>query len=227
MFGAFLILTGIKMLRQRDEHADLSKSRILRWFRSRVPHTDGFRGQRFWVREGGVLLATPLLSVLVMIELTDVIFAVDSIPAIFAVTQEPFLVFTANAFAILGLRALYFLLADLMDRFVYLKTGLAIVLLWVGAKMMLHIWDVKVPTLVSLGVVVAIIGASVLLSLRATRPERQAAAVGRAASGGEAADGGQAEAATALDGSPSDRPVPVDASGAQPGPRDQGTAADR
>ncbi|MFI0432075.1 MAG: TerC family protein, partial [Candidatus Nanopelagicales bacterium] len=169
LFGALLILTGIKMLRQRDEHADMSKSRVLKWFRRTVPHTEDFRGQRFWVREGGRWLATPLLSVLVLIELTDVVFAVDSIPAIFAVTQEPFLVFTANAFAILGLRALYFLLADLMDRFVYLKTGLAIVLLWVGAKMMLHIWDIKIPTLTSLAVVVLVIGVSVIWSLRATR----------------------------------------------------------
>ena len=169
LFGAFLILTGIKMLRQREEHMDVGNSRLLRWFRAKVPHTDDFRGQKFWVRENGVWLATPLLSVLLMIEFTDIIFAVDSIPAIFAVTSEPFLVFTANAFAILGLRALYFLLADLIDRFVYLKTGLAIVLVWVGGKMMLHIWDIKIPTLVSLGVVMAIITVSVVLSLRATR----------------------------------------------------------
>ncbi|MDQ1247578.1 MAG: tellurite resistance protein TerC [Actinomycetota bacterium] len=169
LFGAFLIITGIKMLRQREEHMDVGKSRLLRWFRAKVPHTDDFRGQRFWVRENGVWLATPLLSVLLMIEFTDIIFAVDSIPAIFAVTSEPFLVFTANAFAILGLRALYFLLADLIDRFVYLKTGLAFVLVWVGVKMMLHIWDIKIPTLTSLGIVLAIIAVSVILSLRATR----------------------------------------------------------
>jgi tellurite resistance protein TerC len=176
LFGIFLIFTGIKMLRQRDEHVDVSKSRLLRWFRRTVPHTEDFRGQRFWVKEGGRWLATPLLSVLLLIEFTDIIFAVDSIPAIFAVTQEPFLVFTANAFAILGLRALYFLLADLIDRFVYLKTGLAIVLLWVGAKMILHIWDIKIPTLVSLAVVLAIITASVVWSLRATRTPREVSA---------------------------------------------------
>ena len=106
-------------------------------------------------------------------EVTDIIFAVDSIPAIFAVTQEPFLVFTANAFAILGLRAMYFLLADLMHRFVHLKAGLAAVLVWVGVKMLLHLVDVKVPTLVSLGVVAALVATSVLLSLRATSPDRE------------------------------------------------------
>ncbi|MCB9412604.1 MAG: TerC family protein [Actinobacteria bacterium] len=168
LFGAFLIFTGIKMLRQREEHFDVEKSRVVSWFRRTVPHTDDYRGQRFWVREGGRWLATPLLTVLVLIEVTDIIFAVDSIPAIFAVTQEPFLVFTANAFAILGLRALYFLLADLIHRFVYLKTGLAIVLVWVGAKMMLHIWDIKIPTLASLAVVVSILAVSVVWSIKST-----------------------------------------------------------
>ena len=175
LFGAFLIFTGIKMLRQRNETFDVADSKVVAWFRRTVPHTDDYRGQRFWVREGGRWLATPLLTVLVMIELTDVIFAVDSIPAIFAVTQEPFLVFTANAFAILGLRALYFLLADLIHRFVYLKTGLAIVLVWVGVKMMLHIWDIKIPTLTSLGIVLVILAISVIASVVATRGQNTSA----------------------------------------------------
>jgi tellurite resistance protein TerC len=152
---------------------DVSRSRTLRWFRRVVPHTDEPEGGRFVVRRGGRWLATPLLAVLVVVEVTDVIFAVDSIPAIFAVTSEPFLVFTANAFAILGLRAMYFLLADLIHRFVYLKTGLAAVLVWVGVKMLLHLVDVKVPTLVSLGVVAALVTTSVVLSLRATRDTGQ------------------------------------------------------
>ncbi len=169
LFGVFLIATGIQMLRHRNEHIDVANSRVLRWFRRTVPHTDEYHGQRFWVRKAGKWVATPLLSVLVLVEITDIIFAVDSIPAIFAVTQEPFLVFTANAFAILGLRAMYFLLADLIHRFKYLKTGLAFVLVWVGIKMLLLMVDVKVPTLVSLGIVIAIIATSVVLSLRATR----------------------------------------------------------
>jgi tellurite resistance protein TerC len=169
LFAAFLLFTGYRMLRQRDEHLDPERSRALRLFRRWVPMTDAYHGQRFLVRRGGRLLATPLLAVLVLVEVTDVVFAVDSIPAIFAVTDEPFLVFTANAFAILGLRAMYFLLADLIHRFVYLKTGLALVLIWVGIKMMLKIDVVYVPTTVSLAVVATIIGTSIWLSLRATR----------------------------------------------------------
>lgn len=169
IFGAFLILTGIQMFRQRNQHYDVSSSRVLRWFRSRVPHTDDFHGARFIVRSGGKWVATPLLSVLILVELTDVVFAVDSIPAIFAVTQEPFLVFTSNAFAILGLRAMYFLLADLIHRFTYLKAGLAIVLVWVGVKMLLLMADIKVPTVLSLAIVIGIVAFSIWLSLRATR----------------------------------------------------------
>jgi tellurite resistance protein TerC len=169
VFGAFLILTGVRMMLQRSEHVDMSKSRTLKLFRPFVPTTDDYQGQRFWVRRGGALMATPLLAVLVVVEVTDIIFAVDSIPAIFAVTQEPFLVFASNAFAILGLRAMYFLLADLMHRFVYLKLGLAFVLVWVGIKMIVSHAFVTIPTLVSLGVVVVIIATSVVASLLATR----------------------------------------------------------
>jgi tellurite resistance protein TerC len=169
LFAAFLLFTGYRMLRQRNEHLDPEKSRALRLFRRWVPMTDVYHGQRFLVRRGGTLLATPLLAVLVLVEVTDIVFAVDSIPAIFAVTDEPFLVFTANAFAILGLRAMYFLLADLIHRFVYLKTGLALVLVWVGIKMLLKIDVFYIPTTISLAVVATIIGTAVWLSLRATR----------------------------------------------------------
>jgi len=169
LFAAFLLVTGYRMIRQRNEHLDPERSRALRLFRRYVPMTDAYHGQRFLVRRNGVLMATPLLAVLVLVEVTDVIFAVDSIPAIFAVTDEPFLVFTANAFAILGLRAMYFLLADLMHRFVYLKLGLAVVLIWVGIKMALKIDVLYVPTAVSLAVITTVIGVSVWLSLRATR----------------------------------------------------------
>jgi tellurite resistance protein TerC len=171
LFAAFLLWTGYRMIRQRDEHIDPERSLTLRLFRRYVPMTDAYHGQRFLVRRDGVLLATPLLAVLVLVEVTDVVFAVDSIPAIFAVTDEPFLVFTANAFAILGLRAMYFLLADLIHRFVYLKTGLALVLIWVGVKMLLKVDLFYVPTAVSLAVITVIIGASVVASLRATRGE--------------------------------------------------------
>jgi len=169
IFGAFLILTGIKMLVQRNEHIDPSKSKTLKLFRRFVPTSDEYDGQKFLTRRNGVLMATPLLAVLVLVEVTDIIFAVDSIPAIFAVTQEPFLVFSSNALAILGLRAMYFLLADLMHRFIYLKLGLSLVLVWVGIKMIVSLAVVKIPTAVSLGVVISIIAISVAASLWASR----------------------------------------------------------
>ncbi|SHN88378.1 tellurite resistance protein TerC [Geodermatophilus obscurus] len=169
LFAAFLLFTGWRMLRQRDQHIDPQQSRTLRLFRRYVPMTDAYHGQRFLIRRDGVLLATPLLAVLVLVEVTDVVFAVDSIPAIFAVTDEPFLVFTANAFAVLGLRAMYFLLADLIHRFVYLKAGLALVLMWVGVKMLLKIDVYYIPTTVSLAVIATILGVSIAASLRATR----------------------------------------------------------
>jgi len=178
LFAAFLVYTGISMVRSRNEHLDPGRSRALRLFRRWVPMTDAFHGQRFVVRRGGVLLATPLLAVLVLVEVTDVVFAVDSIPGIFAVTDEPFLVFTANAFAILGLRAMYFLLADLMHRFVYLKLGLALVLVWVGVKMLLKVDLFYIPTTVSLAVIASILTIAVVASLRATRGQgRRAPAV--------------------------------------------------
>ncbi|GIG28467.1 TerC family protein [Cellulomonas marina] len=173
VFAAFLLWTGVQMIRTRDAHIDPSRSRVVRWFRRAVPMTDTFHGQRFLVRRHGALLATPLLLVLVLVEVTDVIFAVDSIPAIFAVTSEPFLVFTANAFALLGLRAMYFLLADLMHRFVYLKLGLALVLVWVGVKMALQVDVYKIPTAVSLTVIALLIGGAVAASLWRTRGQER------------------------------------------------------
>jgi tellurite resistance protein TerC len=177
LFGAFLVFTGIMMMRKRNTHYDPASSAVVRGFRRYVPMTDEYHGQRFFIRRAGALVATPLLLVLVLVEFTDIVFAVDSIPAIFAVTQEPFLVFTANAFAILGLRAMYFLLADLMHRFVYLKLGLGLVLVWVGTKLVLQVDIYKIPTWVSLGVVASIITVSIVASLRAT--------AGRAPSGPE------------------------------------------
>ncbi len=169
LFAAFLIVTGIRMAMQRDNHIDPGSSRTLALFRRWVPMTDAYHGQRLLIRRNGVLLATPLLAVLVLVEVTDVIFAVDSIPAIFAVTDEPFLVFTANAFALLGLRAMYFLLADLIHRFVHLKLGLSLVLVWVGIKMALKVDLLYIPTTVSLAVITTILTTAVVASLRATR----------------------------------------------------------
>ncbi len=169
IFGAFLVFTGIKMLLQRDEHFDVGESKTLKVFRKFVKSTDEYDGQKFFTRRNGVLLATPLFAVLVVVEVTDIIFAVDSIPAIFAVTQEPFLVFSSNALAILGLRAMYFLLADLIHRFIYLKLGLSLVLIWVGVKMIVGHAFFDIPTVISLGVVIALIAGSVIASLIATK----------------------------------------------------------
>ncbi|GGD12198.1 TerC family protein [Nocardioides daphniae] len=176
VFGAFLVYTGAKMLIHRADEWDPTRSPVLRWAQRRIPSTPELHGQRFWVRRAGGWVATPLFFVLLLIETTDIIFAVDSIPAIFAVTQEPFLVFTSNAFAILGLRAMYFLLADLMHRFVHLKVGLAAILVFVGVKMLL-LDVVKIPIWLSLGVIATSITVAVLWSLRATGDEREGAGV--------------------------------------------------
>jgi tellurite resistance protein TerC len=167
VFGAFLVITGIRMALHRDEEIHPERNPLLRLFRRAVPMTTDYRGQRFLVREAGVLLATPLMAVLVIVETTDIIFAVDSIPAIFAVTREPFLVFTSNAFAILGLRALYFMLAGMIRRFVYLKLGLSVVLVYVGLKMALS-EIVHPPIWMSLSVIAVVLAVSILVSLART-----------------------------------------------------------
>jgi len=200
VFGAFLILTGVKMLLLKTDESDPDKNLVVRLTRRLFPITERFHGQHFFVRAGsaashqaatpgapverdrvvesapaGALLATPLLLALVMVEFTDLIFAVDSIPAIFAITGDPFLVFTSNVFAILGLRSLYFALAGMIDKFRYLKVALAAVLMVVGVKMMTHAWLKQALgqhfNLYLLGVVVAILAAGVVASLWATRRE--------------------------------------------------------
>jgi tellurite resistance protein TerC len=168
VFGVFLVVTGVKMLRQRHSEPDPARNPIVRLLRRVMPVTDGYRGQRLLVRETGRWLATPLLAVLIVIETTDALFAVDSIPAIFAVTTDPFLVFTSNAFAILGLRALYFLLAGMISRFAHLKAGLAAVLVFVGAKLLLS-GVYHVPIWLSLLIIAALIGGSVATSLLTSR----------------------------------------------------------
>jgi tellurite resistance protein TerC len=168
VFGAFLLVTGIKMFVFADQEPDLAKNPLLTWVRKHMRITDDYHGDKFWIMDKGVRWFTPMFLVLVLIEFSDVIFAMDSIPAIFAITNDPFIVFTSNIFAILGLRALYFLLADMAERFHLLKFGLAVVLMFVGTKMLIVEWF-KIPVAVSLGVVMAVIGTSILLSLIATR----------------------------------------------------------
>jgi tellurite resistance protein TerC len=172
VFGALLVFTGINMLRARETEMQPEEVLAYRMFRRVVPSTDSYRDGHFFVRENGRLLATPLAAVLVVVESSDLMFAVDSIPAIFAVTRDPFLVYTSNVFAILGLRAMFFLLAGIIDKFAYLKTGLAIVLTYVGVKMLI-IEYFHVPPGVSLAVVAGIIGGAIAWSLIA--PPRHAA----------------------------------------------------
>ncbi len=166
IFGAFLIYTGAKMFFGRDEHFDLNDSKFYRLLKRKLRLTPDFHEQKFVVRINGLRYFTPLFLVLVMVEFMDLVFAVDSIPAIFAVTEEPFLVFASNALAILGLRSMYFLIANLMDKFVYLKEGLSVILVWVGIKMIVSHAFFKIPSLVSLGIIVGVMAIAIIASMR-------------------------------------------------------------
>jgi len=168
IFGLFLLLTGVKMLIFANQEPDLEKNPILRWMRGHMKITDEYHGEKFFVLKEGTRYATPMLVVLVLVEVTDLIFAVDSIPAIFAVTSDPFIVFASNIFAILGLRAMYFLLVDMAERFHLLKYGLAVILMFIGVKMLLL--DVyKIPVGIALGSVGLILLVSVAASLLISR----------------------------------------------------------
>jgi TerC family integral membrane protein len=171
LLGLLLVVTGIRLARSRGHAVDPEKNPVLRLFRRVVPMTDDYRGAAFIVIEAGRRLATPLLAALVAVETTDIMFALDSIPAVFAITTDPFIVFSSNLFAILGLRSLYFLLAGLLDRFVYLKIGLAALLVFAGAKILTSS-IVEIPIAVSLGAIALILGTAIVASLIATHPER-------------------------------------------------------
>ena len=166
IFGAFLIYTGAKMFFGRDEHFDLNDSKFYRLLKRKLRLTPDFHEQKFVVRINGLRYFTPLFLVLVMVEFMDLVFAVDSIPAIFAVTEEPFLVFASNALAILGLRSMYFLIANLMDKFVYLKEGLSVILVWVGIKMIVSHAFFKIPSLLSLGIIIGVMTIAIVASIR-------------------------------------------------------------
>ena len=170
VFGAFLVLTGIKMVVKREEEIHPERNPIVRWFTRLMPVTSSYREDRFFVVDKGLRHATPLFVVLLLVEISDLIFAVDSIPAIFAVTTDPFIVYTSDVFAILGLRSLYFALAGVMGTFHYLKIGLGVVLAFVGVKMLLAHSPYKLDTLLSLGVVAGILAVSVVASL--LRPKK-------------------------------------------------------
>ncbi|HLT17228.1 MAG TPA: hypothetical protein VK007_11035, partial [Acidimicrobiales bacterium] len=170
VFGGFLILTAIRLLRHDDAEIHPEHNPVLKLVRRFVPSTSEYHGQAMFIRENGKRLATPLFAVLVVVETSDVIFAVDSIPAILAVSHDQFIVFSSNAFAILGLRALYFLLADLRDKFDYLQPGLAVILAFVGVKMILSHWY-HIPTPISLGFIALVLTVAIVASMKLDRPD--------------------------------------------------------
>ena len=163
VFGAFLLFTGVKMALAKEDDSGIGDKPLVRWIRSHLRMTDKIESERFFTRKNGVLFATPLLLVLILVELSDVIFAVDSIPAIFAVTTDPFIVLTSNIFAILGLRAMYFLLAGVAERFSMLKYGLSVILVFIGVKMLI-VDFYHIPVAISLGVVGGILAVTLLIN---------------------------------------------------------------
>ena len=166
VFGAFLIYAGLHMMFSSETETHPEKNRLVQFFARHLRMTKSFSGQKFFVREEGLLFATPLFLVLLVVEVTDVTFAVDSIPAVFGITRDAFIVYTSNVFAILGLRTLYFLLAGVLDRLTYIKFGLAAVLVFVGVKMLMEKW-MHISVVVSLGIVVGILAAATVISLLA------------------------------------------------------------
>jgi len=173
VFGIFLIYTGIRIAFHRDEEVHPERNPVLLLVRRMLPMTADFQGQRFFVRHAGKLYATPLLAVVAVVGTTDVVFAVDSVPAIFAITSSSFVVWSANAFAVLGLRPLYFMLAGMIERFVYLSVGLSVVLVFVGVKFMISDLVGKVPIWVSLPFIATVVGVSIVASLWKTRGQHQ------------------------------------------------------
>jgi len=170
VFGAFIVLVGVHMLIARHEESNPQKNFLVRYFSKHLRLTKEYSGEKFFTRQNGQLFATPLLLVLLVVEITDVTFAVDSIPAVFGITRDPFIVFTSNVFAILGLRALYFLLAAVLEKLEYLKIGLALVLIFVGAKMIAEPW-LKISVELSLGIVVGMLLLTVFFSLLAKKKQ--------------------------------------------------------
>lgn len=166
VFGAFLVYTGFTMFKKSDEEEDLNQKWFIRLIKKRMKFTDKLDAEHFFTVENGIRYGTPLLLTLIVITISDIIFAVDSVPAIFAITKDPFIVMTSNVFAILGLRAMYFLLADMADRFAFLQYGLATILVFIGCKMLLLAFNIHIPTAISLSVVLVVLVGSVLISLK-------------------------------------------------------------
>jgi len=171
VFGAILIISGVKMIFQHDKNKDLKKSKIIKLLGKIIPVTDGLEGNKFFVKKNKVLYATPLFAVLILIEFTDIIFAVDSIPAIFSITTDPFIVYTSNIFAIMGLRSMYFVLGNLHEKFKYVKYGVALILTFTGVKLSILMFNIKIPIELSLGIIFTILIGSIVASLVFDRKE--------------------------------------------------------
>jgi tellurite resistance protein TerC len=184
VFAAFLVVAAIRMLLRKETEPHPERSHLLRWTRKIFPVSGHFHGQKLWIREAGKLMATPLLLVLLVIEATDFVFALDSIPAVFGVSRDPFIVYSSNICAILGLRAFYFLLAGVLPAFRYLDEGLSVVLLFVGVKMLAVHW-VQVPTGLTLGIIAAILAISILASIIAAHIENRASESGNQSKSGD------------------------------------------
>lgn len=165
VFGGILIISGIKMMLKNDENKDVKESWIIKFLKKIIPVTDNLEGDKFFVRKNKVLYATPLFAVLVLIEFTDIIFAVDSIPAIFAITTDPFIVYTSNIFAIMGLRSMYFVLGNLHEKFKFVKYGVALILTFTGIKLLLLMIDIKIPVSLSLVIIISTLAASIFASI--------------------------------------------------------------
>jgi tellurite resistance protein TerC len=172
VLAAFLVVAAIRMLFRKETEPHPERSRLLRWTQKIFPVSRNYHGQRFWIREAGKRMATPLLLVLLVVEATDFVFALDSIPAVFGVSRDPFIVYSSNICAILGLRAFYFLLAGVLPAFRYLDEGLSVVLLFVGVKMLAAHW-IEIPTAIALGIIAAILAISILASVIAMQMEKR------------------------------------------------------
>ncbi|EGD47515.1 Integral membrane protein TerC [Ruminiclostridium papyrosolvens DSM 2782] len=165
VFGAILIISGVRMIFKNEENDSVKDSKIIKVLGKIIPVTDKVEGDKFFVRKNKILYATPLFAVLILIEFTDIIFAVDSIPAIFSVTTDPFIVYTSNIFAIMGLRSMYFVLGNLHEKFKYVKYGVAMILVFTGVKLSVLMFDIKIPIELSLGIIFFILASSIILSV--------------------------------------------------------------
>lgn len=165
VFGAILIISGVRMIFKNEENDSVKDSKIIKVLGKIIPVTDKVEGDKFFVRKNKILYATPLFAVLILIEFTDIIFAVDSIPAIFSVTTDPFIVYTSNIFAIMGLRSMYFVLGNLHEKFKYVKYGVAMILVFTGVKLSVLMFDIKIPIELSLGIIFFVLASSIILSV--------------------------------------------------------------